>query len=91
MRTRKDMASISNVRHLREPSVSTEGIRTVRCFAIAVTRIADALSELATLRGLFAMRSAREFLTRGLETPQSSVALVRARVTTSENGGRWVA
>ncbi len=92
MRTRKEMASSPNVRHLWEPSVSTEGIRTVRRrFVIAAIRIADALSELATLRGLSAMRSTQELLTRGLETPQSSVALVGARATTRETAGRWVA
>jgi len=92
MRTREDMASFPNVWHLQEPSVSTEGFRTVRRrFAIAASRIAHALSELATLRGLSAMRTTQELLTRGLGAPQSSVALVRARATTSETGGRWVA
>ena len=92
MRTRKDMASFPNVRPFMEPSVSTEGTRMVRRrSAIAVTRIAYALSELATLRGNLAMRSTQELLTRALGAPQSSVALVRARATTRENGGRWVA
>lgn len=90
MRARKDMASFPNVR-LMEPSVSTEGFRMVRRSAIAVTRIAYALSELATLRGLSAMRSTQELLTRALGAAQSSVALVRARATTRETGGRWVA
>ena len=92
MRTRKDMASFPNVRPYLEPSVSTGGIRMLRRrSAIVATRTASALSELATLRGIRAMRSTQELLTRALEAPQSSVALVRARATTSSTTirGRW--
>jgi hypothetical protein len=86
------MASFPNVRPFMEPSVLTEGTRMIRRrSAIAVTRIAYALSELATLRGISAMRSMQELLTRALGAPQCSVALVRARATTRETGGRWVA
>ena len=92
MRTRDYMASFPNVRPYMEPSVSTEGTRMVRRrFAIAVTRSAYALSELATLRGISALRSTQELLTRAPGTPQCSVALVRARATTCNTSTRWVA
>ena len=86
------MASYPNVRPSMEPSVTTEGFCTFACrLAIAALRIASALSELATLRGTGTARSMQEFLTRALETPQPSVALVRARATARDIPGRRVA
>jgi len=91
MRTRKDMASFPNVWPFAEPSVSTEGIRAYRRrLAIVASRIASALSELATLRGRSAMRSTHELLTGTLFAPQHAVVPVRARATRSTCQG-WIA
>ena len=86
------MASFPNVRPFVEPSVTTEGIRAFACrFAIAATRIACALSELATLRGTFAMRSTQEFLTRTPAALQPSVVLVGASAIVRDSRGRRAA
>ncbi len=85
------MASFPNVRPFVEPSVTTEGIRAFACrFAIAATRIACALSELATLRGTFAMRSTQEFLTRTPAALQPSVVLVGVSAIVRDSRGRRV-
>ena len=91
MRTRKDMASFPNVWPYAEPSVSTEGVRTDRRrLATVASRIASALSELATLPGRSGMRSTHELLTGTLFAPHHALVPVRARATRSMHD-RWVA